>query len=205
MDSQGYNTLHIVTHSSNVMSLLYILQQPIAVDSGDVQGHTALMWAAYQGDAISIDILIKHGASVDAKDLTGMTPLHWAVVRGNRWCIKKLIDVGAKLDVKDEQGKTPRDMAVELKSIGAYRRALQEAGFDEDGRKKSRLLNEVCAGASFALMCRQHLSVTAKYPACHLCYSNNVPLYGIQNHFITAMVHRRTFGGGRIFRNAPRT
>lgn len=32
-----------------VMPLLFMLQQPLAVDEKDTDGHTALMWAAYQG------------------------------------------------------------------------------------------------------------------------------------------------------------
>ncbi|THU89144.1 hypothetical protein K435DRAFT_625682, partial [Dendrothele bispora CBS 962.96] len=51
-NSQGYNTLHLVTHFSSIMSLLYLLHQPINVDSRDTQGHTSLMWAAYQGDTL---------------------------------------------------------------------------------------------------------------------------------------------------------
>lgn len=83
-DSQGFNTLHLVTHSSSLMALLYLLHQPIAVDSADAVGHTSLMWAAYQGDAISVELLLKHGASIQARDDQGLTPLHWAVVRGNK-------------------------------------------------------------------------------------------------------------------------
>jgi ankyrin repeat protein len=56
-DQQGFNTLHLVTHSSVIMALLYLLHQPIAVDSPDAQGHTSLMWAAYQGDAISVELI----------------------------------------------------------------------------------------------------------------------------------------------------
>jgi len=52
-DSQGFNTLHLVTHSSAVMPLLYLLRQPIAVDAKDTDGHTALMWAAWQGQHCS--------------------------------------------------------------------------------------------------------------------------------------------------------
>ncbi|KAI9058689.1 ankyrin [Trametes sanguinea] len=125
-DAQGYNTLHLVTHSSSVMALLYLLHQPINVDARDSQGHTALMWAAYQGDALSVDLLLKHDASPNTKDDTGLTPLHWAVVRGNR----------------DGEGRTPRDMAVELKSLGAWKRALDEGGFTEDGIPKRKPLNE---------------------------------------------------------------
>lgn len=143
-DSQGYNTLHLVTHSSSVMPLLYLLQQPIAVDSQDLQGHTSLMWAAYQGDAISVDMLLKHGASTTIRDAAGLTPLHWAVVRGNRFCIKRLVEAGSNVNAKDDTGKTPRDMAVELKSSGAYRKALEEAGFTEDGAKITTLMTEVC-------------------------------------------------------------
>ncbi|KAJ3903463.1 ankyrin repeat-containing domain protein, partial [Lentinula edodes] len=95
-DGQGYNALHLITHSSAVMPLLYLLQQrKVDVDSVDLQGHTALMWAAYQGDAVSVDVLLKHGADVTTKDEGGLTPLHWAVVRGNKAVIKKLLESGA--------------------------------------------------------------------------------------------------------------
>jgi palmitoyltransferase len=141
-DSQGYNTLHLVTHSSAVMPLLYMLHQPIAIDHPDSQGHTALMWAAYQGDAISVELLLKHGASATARDQAGLTPLHWAVVRGNKICIRHLIEAGADTNAKDDSGKTPRDMAVELKSLGAWKRAFEEAGLLEDGRKQGKPLSD---------------------------------------------------------------
>ncbi|ETW79991.1 hypothetical protein HETIRDRAFT_477592 [Heterobasidion irregulare TC 32-1] len=141
-DSQGYNTLHLVTHSSSIMPLLYLLHQPISVDERDTNGHTALMWAAYQGDALSVDLLLKHGASTTVKDDSGLTPLHWAVVRGNRMCIRRLIEKGAEIGAKDNEGRTARDMAVELKSLGAWKRALEEGGFMEDGSKKRKPMSE---------------------------------------------------------------
>ncbi|KAL0566951.1 palmitoyltransferase akr1 [Marasmius crinis-equi] len=141
-DSQGYNTLHLVTHSSSVMPLLYLLHQPINVDSRDSQGHTSLMWAAYQGDALSVDLLLKHGASPVARDDAGLTPLHWAVVRANRVCIRRLVEQGGDLTAKDGEGRTPRDMAVELKSLGAWKRALEEGGMNEYGVKKSKPLSD---------------------------------------------------------------
>ncbi|KAJ7270609.1 ankyrin repeat-containing domain protein [Mycena haematopus] len=123
------------------MPLLYLLHQPVNVDSRDAQGHTALMWAAYQGDALS-DLLLRHGASPTVQDDAGLTPLHWAVVRGNRVAIRRLIEKGAVLGAKDGEGRTPRDMAVELKSLGAWKRALEEGGWDENGNKKRGPLNE---------------------------------------------------------------
>ncbi|KAJ7735914.1 ankyrin repeat-containing domain protein [Mycena metata] len=141
-DSQGYNALHLVTHSSSIMPLLYLLHQPVNVDSRDAQGHTALMWAAYQGDALSVDLLLRHGASPTTQDDAGLTPLHWAVVRGNRVSIRRLIEKGAVLNAKDNEGRTARDMAVELKSLGAWKRALEEGGWDDEGRKKGRPLSE---------------------------------------------------------------
>ncbi|KAK7684441.1 hypothetical protein QCA50_012388 [Cerrena zonata] len=141
-DAQGYNTLHLVTHSSSVMPLLYLLHQPINVDSRDSQGHTSLMWAAYQGDALSVDLLLKHSAGVNTKDDAGLTPLHWAVVRGNRVCIRRLIEAGADVSAKDGEGRTARDMAVELKSLGAWKRALEEGGYIEDGTRKKKPLSE---------------------------------------------------------------
>ncbi|THH04053.1 hypothetical protein EW145_g5805 [Phellinidium pouzarii] len=141
-DAQGYNTLHLVTHSSSVMPLLYLLHQPVNVDSRDGQGHTSLMWAAYQGDALSVDLLLKHGAELNTKDESDLTPLHWAVVKGNRNCIRKLVEKGADINAKTLEGKTPRDMAVELKSLGAWKRALEEGGMLEDGTRKQKLLSE---------------------------------------------------------------
>ncbi|KAF9480640.1 ankyrin [Pholiota conissans] len=141
-DSQGYNSLHLVTHSSSIMPLLYLLHQPINVDSRDSQGHTSLMWAAYQGDALSVDLLLRHGANTNLKDDAGLTPLHWAVVRGNRVAIRRLIEKGADLTAKDGEGRTPRDMAVELKSLGAWKRALEEGGMDENGVKRGKPLSD---------------------------------------------------------------
>ncbi|SNX86198.1 related to AKR1 - ankyrin repeat-containing protein [Melanopsichium pennsylvanicum] len=142
-DSQGFNALHLTVHSSAVMPLVFMLQQPSlsspeGLDSTDSQGHTALMWAAYQGDAISVDILLKHGSDVHKKDGAGLTAMHWAVVKGNRLCIRLLADAKADLLAKEDSGKTPRDMAIELKSIGAYRKALADIGLEEDGRRKQR-------------------------------------------------------------------
>ncbi|CDS01742.1 hypothetical protein, partial [Sporisorium scitamineum] len=142
-DSQGFNALHLTVHSSAVMPLVFMLQQPSlssqeGLDSTDSQGHTALMWAAYQGDAISVDILLKHGSDVHKRDGAGLTAMHWAVVKGNRLCIRLLADAKADLLAKEDSGKTPRDMAIELKSIGAYRKALSDIGLEEDGRRKQR-------------------------------------------------------------------
>ncbi|GAC75716.1 ankyrin repeat and DHHC-type Zn-finger domain containing proteins [Moesziomyces antarcticus T-34] len=142
-DSQGFNSLHLTVHSSAVMPLVLMLQQsslssPEGLDATDSQGHTALMWAAYQGDAISVDILLKHGSDVLKRDSAGLTAMHWAVVKGNRLCIRLLADAKSDLLAKEDSGKTPRDMAVELKSIGGYRKALADIGFEEDGRRKQR-------------------------------------------------------------------
>ncbi|KAG2117174.1 uncharacterized protein F5147DRAFT_604664 [Suillus discolor] len=141
-DTQGYNSLHLVTHSSSVMPLLYLLHQPVNVDSRDLQGHTSLMWAAYQGDALSVDLLLKHGANPNLKDDAGLTPLHWAVVRGNRVILRRLIEMGADIHAKDLESRTPRDMAVELKSLGAWKRAMEEGGLTEHGVGKAKPLNE---------------------------------------------------------------
>lgn len=142
-DAQGYNTLHLITHSSAVMPLLYILHQPVAVDHPDSQGHTALMWAAYQGDALSVQLLLAHGASAHARDHAQLMPLHWAVVRGNYLCIRRLLDAGADVSARDAQGKTPREMAVDLKSEGPWKRACKEGKRTEDGRKSHGVLSEV--------------------------------------------------------------
>lgn len=146
-DSQGFNTLHLTTHSSAVMPLLLVLSHTAfttsqQLDHPDTQGHTPLMWAAYQGDAISVSLLLSYGSNIHARDEAGLTPLHWAVVKGNRLCTRKLLEAGADCSIKDDSGKTPRDMAVELKSHASYAKACQDCSLEEDGRKKQRPLNE---------------------------------------------------------------
>jgi ankyrin repeat protein len=82
-DAQGFNVLHLATHSSNIMLILYLLHQPnITPDLLDAQEHTAIMWAAYQGDALSVDVFLRWGADVKRRDNMGLSALHWAVVRG---------------------------------------------------------------------------------------------------------------------------
>ncbi|KAJ7574094.1 ankyrin [Mycena floridula] len=124
------------------MPLLYLLQQPVGVDSRDAQGHTSLMWAAYQGDALSVDLLLKHQADPNSVDEMGLTPLHWAVVRANRTIIRKLVEAGGDLNTKDNDGRTPREMAVELKALGAWKRALEEGGMNEFGVSRQRPLGD---------------------------------------------------------------
>jgi palmitoyltransferase ZDHHC13/17 len=77
-------------------------------------------------------------------DGAGLTSLHWAVVRGNRVAIRKLIEKGADLTAKDGEDRTPRDMAAELKSLGAWKRALEEGGMNEHGVKQGKPLSDVC-------------------------------------------------------------
>lgn len=142
-DKQGFNALHLTTHSSYVMSLIFMLQQDAfsaqdAVDTADPQGHTPLMWAAFQGDALSVDVLLKHGASVATRDESGLTPLHWAVVRGNRLCIKRIVKGGGDIQARDHEGKTPHEMAEELHTLSAYTGALQALGRHPDGRVRKR-------------------------------------------------------------------
>ncbi|KAI6142423.1 palmitoyltransferase AKR1, partial [Pisolithus tinctorius] len=130
-DTQGYNALHLVTHSSSVMLLLYLLHQLVNVDSRDMQGLTSLMWAAYQGDALSVDLLLKHSANLNLKDNVSLLLLHWAVVRGNRAILRQLM-----LRV------TLLELAVELKSFGAWKHSMEEGGMNEFSVKKVKPLNE---------------------------------------------------------------
>lgn len=162
-DSQGYDSLQLTTHSSSVMSLLYMLQQPVSVNSRDLQGHTPLMWAAYQGDAISVDILLKHSADPLLQDEKGMSALHWGVVKANKAVIKRLVEAAPSLlQMRDESGKTPRELSATLKSFAPFKKALEEGGWDETGLPLRRpvlsdrntklavlLLPTFCLGAIF--------------------------------------------------------
>ncbi|GAA5877540.1 hypothetical protein JCM3774_005900 [Rhodotorula dairenensis] len=131
-DSQQFNCLHLAVHSSSAFLVAYLLnsQLPGAVDQPDPEGHSALAWACYQGDAISVELLLRAGADVRKADHAGLTPLHWAVTKGNSTCIRRCVQAGADLVARTHDGKTAREMALELKSLPAYERALLEAGLD---------------------------------------------------------------------------
>ncbi|KAG0262825.1 palmitoyltransferase akr1 [Mortierella polycephala] len=136
-DSQGFNALHLATHSSNAMLVLYLLiAGDMPIDAADSLGHTNLMWAAYQGDSLSVDILLKYGARVDTKDREGFTPLHWAVVKGNRDCLSKILKAGADINAGDRSGKTPVDMIKELKGTMIWEKALSDAKLSSDGQTR---------------------------------------------------------------------
>ncbi|GAA6010579.1 hypothetical protein JCM11491_002980 [Sporobolomyces phaffii] len=139
-DAQSFNALHLAVHSSSPFLVAYLLftLQPISVDTADEQGHSALAWACYQGDAISVELLLKAGASPTRPDHAGLTPLHWAVTKGNSACIRRIVEAGAELDARDLAGKSARDMAIELKNFNSYKRALNDAGFDEFGHRHDR-------------------------------------------------------------------
>ncbi|KAG0251582.1 palmitoyltransferase akr1 [Actinomortierella ambigua] len=143
-DSQGFNALHLATHSSNVMLVLYIFMVgDMAVDTIDTLGHTSLMWAAYQGDNLTVELLLRHGARIDTRDNEGFTPLHWAVVKGNRDCLAKILAAGADVHVKDRNGKTPIDMIQELKGQSVWARALSDAELRPDGKSRRMAFEKV--------------------------------------------------------------
>lgn len=62
---------------------------------------------------------------------------------GNRVCLRHIIEAGGDLSARSNDGKTPLAMAHELKSIGAYRRALADGGRNEDGRVRDKPLSDV--------------------------------------------------------------
>ncbi|KAF9336297.1 palmitoyltransferase akr1, partial [Podila minutissima] len=142
-DSQGFNALHLGTHSSNALLVLYLLMAgDVPVDSADTLGHTSLMWAAYQGDSLSVDILLKYGARIDTKDREGFTPLHWAVVKGNRDCLAKVLKAGGDVRAGDKSGKTPEDMIKELKGTVIWEKALSDAKLSNDGKTRRSLFDK---------------------------------------------------------------
>ncbi|RIA97923.1 hypothetical protein C1645_751171 [Glomus cerebriforme] len=138
-DSQGFNGLHLATHSSNTMLVLYLIYQDMDIDTPDTLQHTPLMWAAYQGDQLTLDLLIRLGASITKVDTAHFTPLHWAVTKGNQLCLRKLIEAGADVNATEDNGKTPADLAREMKSEKVWNRALNESGRTKSGKRKPYL------------------------------------------------------------------
>ncbi|KAG2363595.1 hypothetical protein BDR07DRAFT_1460170 [Suillus spraguei] len=155
-DDQNVTPLHWAAINAQLATCRYLIEQGAEIDAigGDLQA-TPLQWAARNGYLYIVQLLISHnadptiadtqgynslhlvthssshGANPNLKDDTGLTPLHWAVVRGNRVILRRLIEMGADIHAKDLENRTPRDMAVELKSLGAWKRAMEEGGLTE--------------------------------------------------------------------------
>lgn len=142
-DVQGYNLLHLATFDGSVFLLVLLLHQNIPVDVPDPQGHTSLMWAAFKGYPACVDLFLRWGANVYATDENGFTALHWALVKGSYGCIQKLIEYGSDRSAKTSTGKTPSIVAEEMKTAGAWHRALAHCGYNEDGSPQTHI------GASF--------------------------------------------------------
>lgn len=186
------------------MPLLYLLHQPISVDERDSAGHTALMWAAYQGDALSVEVLLKHGANPNTRDDSGLTPLHWAVVRGNKVCILRLFEMGAEIHAKDNEGRTARDMASELKSLGAWKRALEEGGFTEDGSKRKKPLSEVGGHMRGVLLLALTYRFPEKYQAGRILHAHDLSLYDVYYTYCPPVVYGYDPSSGGVLWHASR-
>jgi hypothetical protein len=135
-DVQGYNILHLATIDGNAFLLVLLLHQGIPVDVTDPQGHTGLMWAAYKGFPACVDLFLRWGANVNAADEGGLTPLHWALVKGSHPCVQKIVEYGADRFAKTRDGKTPAAVAAEMRTTRIWHRALNDCGYDKDGKLK---------------------------------------------------------------------
>jgi palmitoyltransferase len=149
-DTEGYNSLHSVTHSSNYWALLYLLCQPdIAVDERDHGDHTALHWAVYQCDDVSTQILLQMGADPNAVGRDGLSVLHWAAFAGNRKCLRHLLEAGADIRAKNKDSRIAEEMATDYRNNGVWDTVVEELGLIHDGTRVRRPLSEVrgCARA----------------------------------------------------------
>lgn len=135
-DAQGYNLLHLATFDGNVFLLILLLHHNVPIDSPDLQGHTCLMWAAYKGYPACVDLFLRWGASVALKDENGFMALHWALVKGSQGCIRKLLEYGVDRFAETSDGKTPSSIATEMKSVRVWQKALDECGYQTNGRSK---------------------------------------------------------------------
>lgn len=141
VDGQGYNILHLATIDGNALMLILILLQNIPVDTPDPQGHTSLMWAAYKGWPACVDLLLRWGANVNSRDANGFTPLHWGLVRGSKPCLEKLLEFGADRFATTNEGKTPAVCAEEMHTVRPWHNALNDQGYQLDGKPRTLPLN----------------------------------------------------------------
>lgn len=133
-DSQGFNALHLLIHSLNIMLVLYLLVlTAVDVDSPDPNARTPLQWAAYQGDALSVEGLLAHGANVNRVDNTGFTALHWGLIKASNSCLTQLIEKNLDIFQTTDDGKTAFDIAIDMDHLKPFHEALKETGRDANG------------------------------------------------------------------------
>ena len=145
VDSQGFNCVHSIVHSSNYWALLYILacQPDIAVDEIDHMDRTPLHCAAHQGEEGLTQILLKMGADPNAIDRDGRTALHSAAVSGNNGCIAQLLKAGANALAKDRGLRTAQQISAQHGKGDNWKSAVEGLGFGADGTRVRRPLSEV--------------------------------------------------------------
>ncbi|KAK3815273.1 MAG: putative ankyrin repeat-containing protein [Benniella sp.] len=142
-DAQGFNCLHLATHSHKAMLVLYLLMaEDMQADAGDAQGFTSLMWAAKQGDSLTVEVLLKYGARADTRNKDGSTALHWAVCGGNRECMTKILKAGTDIRAQDKFGKTPLDLVKECRCTSIWEKSLSDAGLASDGVTRRTLFDK---------------------------------------------------------------
>lgn len=195
-DVQGFNALHLATHSSNVMLVIYLLHENVQPDSADEEDRTAAHWAAYQGDTFTLDVLLQWRAGLEkGRDKMGFTPLHWAIVRGHEPCMRLLVEEGADLAARTNEGKTPAELA---RDGGRHIEALWERALKATGRDPAtgapRSLYLTRKQADFIIFCSSLLTMPVVWGLFgHLAWFYALPLAAVSYYAFLRLLSRFVF------------
>lgn len=145
-DGQGYNSLHLAVHSSNVLLVAYMMAYAdVAIDSLDPSRRTSLHWAAYQGDSLSVEVLLKSHANVNKVDDQGFTPLHWSLMKGTVPVMSQLLKHGGLPGLKTNDGKDCFMIADDMNCRDRFQEALKENNLSPSGKFKEHFFTETQA------------------------------------------------------------
>lgn len=119
------------------------------------------------------------------------------IIQGNRVCLRHIIEAGADLSAKSNDGKTPLAMAHELKSIGAYRRALADCGRNEDGSVREKPLSDVCFSVIWRIILNNH---SAEYKYRNIHFTSFLHGSNLLDSCLSAILHGHTHSYWRVLR-----
>ena len=129
--------MHVAAQGDQALSLVYLQEIGLQIDSLDEKGGTPLHWAAYMGCEVAASVLLSWYSKqqVNKQDDDGHCPLHLATIAGNSRIVKNLLLKGADRTIEDKKGKTARDVAIEKNHNNLVSMLKQPGIFAECGVK----------------------------------------------------------------------
>lgn len=125
-DALGANALIQAIQYKQLLSVHFLLNNGLSLDSADINGCTGAHWAAYVG--LNPVIYMLSPAQLNKRDMLGMTPLHRAADGNQLDTVQLLLTLPeVEINIHSTAGHTPLDRA-KIKGYFDIENALAAAG-----------------------------------------------------------------------------